>query len=444
MAVTSSSAKVKFFVGDFNLSTESLVLPASSQNNTLTLEIEELISPQLSGWGDTPLDIFALLSVDFEGENAYKNAEFDSPSTVSPPSNPEITITPNANPATTESVVINTYVPLVTGDDGKIVSGNYTITAKFVYWAFDTAYGFEEGTFTTDFQFTENTPSVTTPYNPGTPKLTITDGQTYQINGTTADRDTEFVLYPPENLTPIVNTFDNIQKVSYNSFFTGGNELKYTILLTYTFTDQIIVNAQQVYRPFTIFYVDECSIYSCLNNQYQILENTTCGAGDRVAAQETYWTATGIGFQIINGLGCAEDDLSGLIEGFNKLLDCDCNCLDSTPRQIGATSVIPVAERQSVTTDGALLTVDLSLGSTVSVNVLENITIAVSNIEQFNNYRFLFTTTSTDKQVTFSFSQFRGGTGPIIASKTVTADEILLTDFYSELQTELTLVSSND
>ena len=444
MSVSASSAKVKFFVGDFNLTTGISDFPESNQSNTLSLEIDSIISSQLTGWGDTPREIYCLFSVEFEGQNIYKNVGFDDPDTpFPPPSDPDITITPDANPATTESIVLNNFIPLVFGTDGVLSSGEYVVSVKFVYWGFDSSYVSQTTDFSANFSFIEKKPVISNPYNPGTPKLTITDGQTYQIDGVLAERETEFVLFPPEENSPITNTFSDIQSVTYNSFFVGDNSVRYTTLLEYDLTDKVIVNAQQVSKPFIIYYVDNCTIYSCLNSQYDVWKSSDCGASAKESAFSSLIEATSIAYQITEGLGCNDVDLSGLIEDFNKVLNCNCSCLDTSPRQVGASSVVLATDRQSVTTQGSTLTIDLSLGSTVSVNVLENVTISIINIEQFNNYRFIFKTTSTDKTVALSLTNFKDSTGSLLP-KTVTANEILITDFYSELQTELTLTSSND
>src|SRR6056297_3214264 len=100
MAVSTDSAKIKFWVGDFNQDT-TLTLPAQTLSNKLALEFDELISPQLTNWGDVPLDIYVLYKITFGGELIYENDDFESPSTVAPHSKPDITIVPDANPATT-------------------------------------------------------------------------------------------------------------------------------------------------------------------------------------------------------------------------------------------------------------------------------------------------------------------------------------------------------
>jgi hypothetical protein len=441
MSVTSSSAKVKFFIGSFDYDT-TLTLPATTLENKLTLEIEELISPQLLSWGGVPLPIYALFKVDFNGTEVYKNTDYDSPSTSVAPTAPDITITPDASPATEETIVINNYIPMVTDTDGAISEGVYVLTVKFVYWANATNYASEIGTFTASLDWENKEPSLSEWYDQGTPKLNVTDGQSYVLNGTTADRDTEFVLSPPQNRAEVTNTFDNIQSVNYTNFWTGGNEITYTTLLTYTFTDYIIVNAQQAYKSFTIYYVDNCTIYECLKDQYDLWKSATCGTKVASTAKDTLYEATSIALQITQGTGCNSDELSGLIEDFNELLECDCGCLDSTPRQLGSASTVLATDRQSVTANTATTAIDLSAGSTIAVSVSSNTELDISNIEQYTNYRFIFIPNSGGLEIDFPTADFIGGAGPL-PTLTLASQSITILDFYSAEATRLTLVSNS-
>lgn len=444
MSVTSNSAKIKFTVGDFDLDT-SLTLPANNEKNKLTLEYEELLSTQLAslGWGDTPLEIYTLLKVSFEGEEIYKNAQYDSPSTSVPPTNPDITTTPNLPQFPTSEVsVVNNRVSMVTDVSGYPSSGTYTVEAKFVFWASDSVYSSSVTTFTSDFDWDNKEPILSEWYDQGTPKLQITDGQSYVLNGVTADRDTEFVLSPPQNRAEVTNTFDNVQKVTYTNFWTGGNEITYTILLTYTFDDHIIVNAQQAYESFTIYYVDNCTIYNCLKDQYDLWKNATCGTKVEAIAKETLYEATSIALQITQGLGCNSDELSSLVEDFNELLDCDCGCLDSTPRQLGSGSTVTASERQEVTADTADTDIDLSEGSTIQVTVSASTTLDITNIEQYTNYRFIFIADGGGNTVTFPSADFEGSAGALL-DKSPSTSGTLIMDFYAATATKLTLVSDS-
>lgn len=439
MAVSTDSAKIKFWVGDFNQDT-TLTLPAQTLSNKLSLEIDELISPQLTNWGATPRDIYVLYKITFNGELIYENDDFESPSTVAPPSDPDITIVPDANPATEETITVNYYQGIETNTSGEIVSGNYVIQAKFVYWAADTAYGNETTTFTADFTWEEKQPVLTQWYDTTSPRLDITDNQSYIIGGVTADRDIEFNLKPPLNNAEIISIFDNVQKATYTAPWVGGNEVVYTVLLTYDFTDHEIINVQQKYDSFTIYFIDNCVIYNCLKDQYDIYKAATCGSKSAAIAKNTLFEATAIALQITQGLGCNSDELSQLIDDFNELLDCECGCVDETPRQLGSTSTVPEAERQTVTISGETTEVDLSEGSTVTFAANSNTTLDVSNIEQYNTYRFIFfPNIGGGQEITFPAADFNG-----LTTETLVDQEILILTFYATSATELTLQSRND
>lgn len=439
MAVSTDSAIIKFWVGDFNQDT-TLTLPAQTLSNKLALEIDEIVSSQLTGWGDVPLDIYVLYKVTFNSVVIYENDDFESPSTVAPPSDPDITIAPDASPATSETITVNNYPSIETNTAGTPTSGNYSVQAKFVYWAFDTSYGSETTTFTADFTWEEKEPILTEWYDTTSPRLDITDNQSYIIGGVTADRDIEFNLKPPLDNAEIISIFDNVQKATYTAPWVGGNEVMYTILLTYDFTDHEIINVQQKYDSFTIYFIDNCVIYNCLKDQYDIYKAATCGSKSAAIAKDTLFEATAIALQITQGLGCNSDELSQLIDDFNELLDCECGCVDETPRQLGSTSTVPEVERQSITIDSATTEVDLSEGSTVTFAANATTELDVSNIEQYNVYRFIFVPNiGGGQEITFPAADFNG-----LTTETLVDQEILILTFYATSATELTLQSRND
>ena len=442
MAVSTDSAKIKFWVGDFNQDT-TLTLPAQTLSNKLALEFDELVSSQLTNWGDVPLDIYVLYKVTFNSVVIYENDDFESPSTVAPPSNPDITIVPDANPATTETITVNNYPSIETNTAGTPSSGNYSVQAKFVYWAADTAYGNETTTFTADFTWEEKEPVLTQWYDTTSPRLDITDNQSYIIGGVTADRDIEFNLKPPLDNAEIISIFDNVQKATYTAPWVGGNEVVYTVLLTYDFTDHEIINAQQKYDSFTIYFIDNCVIYNCLKDQYDVWKAATCGSKSAVIAKDTLFEATAIALQITQGLGCNSDELSQLIDDFNELLDCDCGCVDETPRQLGSTSLVPEVERQSIIVDSATTQIDLSEGSTIEIDVQQSTFLSLVNIEQYTDYRIVLTPSSGGEVISFSPAGFEDDNG-IIGNTTLESGGSLIMDFYTYSPTILTLVSRSD
>jgi hypothetical protein len=445
MAVSSSSAKAKFFVGSFDYTT-TLTLPPVAAEDTYSLEFSTTVSDQLDNYDFTvDPDLYILLSVTFEGETIYENAQYGWSSSSSAPTNPDLTITVQQVPTFVETVAINNYKAMVTDSSGTLSSGTYIVSAEVVYSNPDSDYVTDGATAfpTAEFSFEVKEPTISYWYDPSTPKLEITDGTSYTLDGTLADRDTEFVYYPPENNASVTNTFDDIQKVVYTSPWVGGNEIRYTIFLTYTLSTHIIVNAQRDSEAWTLYDVDKCEIFECLNNQYTVWKNSTCNTRSAAQSWETLQQATSLAVQILNGLGCNSDELSALIEEFNTLLDCDCDCLDDTPRQLGSSSTVTETNRQSVTADTSDTAIDLSAGSTITVTVSTNTTLDISNIEQYNNYRFIFIADAGSETVSFPSADFEDEAGTI-SDLTLDSGGTLIMDFYSSSASILSLVSRND
>lgn len=407
MPVTSTTAKVLFNLGDFDYTT-SLTLPPTSASNTVSLRFNELVSDQLSGWGSNlPYTIFGLLRVSFEGEVIYTNADYETPSEDDPPATPDITITPDDSPATVETVVIDNYVDLVTGSDGTLSDGDYLVEIKFVYKVSPTLWETEDATsFTATFSYTRQEPITSFWYDQDLPKLTYLDSQDYTQSGTEATTDTEFVLSPPQNRTEVTNTFEDTQTVSYTSFWTGGNEMTYTILVDYEYTDYVTVAAEQTYTPFTIYYLDWCSTYDCLNTLYDLAIGASCGTKQKSVYEDRLAKATSLIQQIKLGLGCGKDTLSGLIEELNEVLDCDCACLDSVPRQLNAGNIVANDQVQTVETSATETEIDLSDGSTVFVEIDvsgDTTEIQASSIEEYGNYTLILKNDSENPTQTATF-----------------------------------------
>jgi len=447
MPVTSSTAKVKFYIGSFDYDS-TLTLPATTLENKLTLRFDEFVSDQLTNWGSAPLEIYGLLRVTFEGEEIYKNEDYDATSELYPPSNPDITITPDTDPATVETVVVNNYIAMVTGTDGTVSNGEYIVEVKFAYWFGDTLYELEDETaFTANLNYERQEPVVSNWYDQDLPKLTLTDAQDYTWGGVTATYETEFVLSPPQNRTELTDTFTDIQTASYPTFWTGGNEMTYTILIDYEFTSYVTTTAEQDYSAFTIYYMDWCTTYDCLNELYELAIGANCGTKQKEIYNERWAQATSLIQQIQLGLGCGKDTLSGLITELNTVLDCECGCLDSTPRQIGADNIVPNDQVQTVNATTDSETIDLSAGSTMIVSLANTESgdsqFTVTNITQYATYRMVFTRAfgsqiaSFDSSIFFDADGAMGSVTPLLANK-------IIVDFFATDATTLTMISRSD
>lgn len=449
MSVTSDSAKIKYFVGNFNYTT-GLTLPSVSQKNTLTLNFETDIGDQLADFGNVTGDeIFVLLHVTLGGTTVYKNQNYDSPSTSVAPTDPDLTISlVLAPPLTTEVTTVQNYIPMVTTSDGATSTGQYVVNARFVYLDDTTSadYTYEDGVFTSNYSYSEKEPDLSYYYDTLVPRLNVSDETNYTFSGSLPERDTEFVLYPPENRASQTNTFDNVQSVNYSTFYSGGNEVRYTVLMEYEFTNEIIVNAQQEYESFTVYRVDRCKLYDCLNEQYNLWVSSTCSGSLRQQRQDNYNKANGLALQILTGQSCNKTTLTSVIEAFNALCDCDCDCLDETPTLIQPSTAISDDNIQDVISDSAETSVDLSAGSTVNIELTATggtTELTVTNIEYNKNYRFIVTTDGTSQTLTFDSSIFEDSDGvPLDVDPTGTYRVIL--DFYAATTGMLSLVSRSD
>lgn len=449
MAVSSSSAKPIFYLGSFNKST-SLTIPHIAAQNTVSLRFSSEVADQLSGYDPYDDDnIYVLLKITFNGTSVYENSQYGWVTGFSAPTDPDLTI---AVGSTDETVTINNYIPLVTDSSGNLSEGNYVVTAEFVYQNSDDDFETTTATVfsTAPFQFTTKEPALSYYYTLGNnATLSVTDSQSYVLSGTTATRDVEFVLYPPENRTSITSTVDNIQTASYSSFYSGGNEIRYTILIEYEFTNYIASSVEQKYLSFTVYNVDQCSLFECLENQYQIWRSASCDTQNAANAKAALEEATVLSQLIFNGLGCNSSELSSLIDRFKAVLDCDCDdCLSATPTLIGGSSVTPSSDIQTVEVTESTTTINLALGSTVYVNM--NISgggiseLTATGIVENGNYRLIIYDESADPQTaTFDSDVFEDNNGSVLAV-TPSSTYYTILDFFAVSSSKLVLVSRND
>lgn len=445
MAVSASSAKPKFFVGAFNYTT-GLSIPVTDAINSYTLEFTTTISNQLDNYDATgDPNIYVLFSVTLDGETIYENSQYGWTSSGTAPTDPDATIFVQQVPSFEETVTINNYNPMITDSGGGLSFGTYVISAEVVYINSDEDYITDGATAFTpaEFDFTPKEADITYYYDTLVPKLNVTDETNYTFSGELPSRDTEFVLYPPENRTAQTNTLNDIQSVNYSTFYSGGNEVRYTILMEYDLTDQVIVNVQQDYKSFTIYRVDRCKLYDCLNEQYNLWVSSTCSGSLRQQRQDNYNKANGLALQILTGQSCNKESLTELIEAFNALCDCDCDCLDETPTLIQPSTAITGGNIQVVTTSTSGTEIDLAEGRVVYVNVTNDTEISVTNIELYKEYRFIFSSTSGDDLVTFATDDFQDDSGAVQGAN-LSSDGDLIMDFYADQTNILTLVSRSD
>lgn len=448
MALTTATAKPVFNIGSFNVDT-GLDIPAITLSNKITFEFSELVSeatpsPSFDPSGTTG-NIFVLFSIDYNGTQIYENAQFSAVSGAGL-TDPDITIAVSGWGTTpVEAVTINNPIQMVTGLDAQPSSGNYSISLRY-FWQYDAGgeWAVNQVDYpTVSYSYTPQTPTLGNWYDTGIPELRLMDETVYQFNGTTPSRESEFILYPPQNKATITTETTDIQEVTYSSFWTGGNEFQYTILVTYDLSDKKIVNVQQKYKDFTIYNISRCDIFNCLNNLYERYVAAPCGTKQKIVTQENLIEANNLALQILSGSGCGEDEYSEILAEFNALCDSSCGCGTGEPVQINAANVVAQTEIQSVTATTATTEIDLSAGSTVTITVSADTTLDISNIEQYSNYRFIFIADSGNEVVSFPSADFEDDNGDM-ADITLNQGGILILDFYAQVTNKLTLVSRSD
>ena len=444
MAVTSSSAKIEFFVGNFNTET-SLTLPNADDNSmSLKFNPAEPLVPQLPDYDNVGFDntqIFALHRVTFNGIQIYQNPQYNTslPTATPPPSSPDITITTTSG----EVAVTNNYIPLILDSTGKPASGTYVFETKFLY----VVDGFvsELGTFTSAYSFEQVVPCLFQKYNTGSsPFLTTGDQSDYDTESVIPAWQTEIILYPPKNKTAIVTTTTNSSSASVSSFFTGGNEMNLVSYFQYSLPSSHINYVVSAYDSFTIYNIDNCSIFECIQSLYSAWSSSECATKKSAITLQDLIKGTSLAQQLITGQFCGGEDLNAILKEFNAICDCDCDCLSEAVVQIGGTAV-PESDIQFVDATTASTEIDLSLGSTVYITLAVaggTTEIGVKKITANTEYRFVFLRAFGSQAVTFDAAQFEDGAGAL-AGFTAANTYIILT-LYSRTATLLTLQSKNN
>ena len=350
MAVTTSSIALTYNVGAFGQTTD-IIIPDTSLSDKISLTKEAIISSELLQFDPVGGDdgtIYLLCKILFNNVEVYIHPQYElfwssilfSENTPTN-ANADIDVTFfSVDPQ--EVFTQNTFFPIQKNPStGEVINGNYTIYIKYVYpLAVGSVWRQEIVTYSNvQFAFNELEPQLTYWYDTSIPILSVTDGQSY-INGSTqAERTVEFDLTFPLNYGSETDELDNIQTITYDSFYTQANELVYTILIDYQYSTHNVLNVQQQYLTLNVIYVDRCVIYDCLKTLYDqwVAQSCSVAANNRIYQQ--LQQANILANLIINGLGCNSEDLSGLIVQFNALASCDCGCNDTTlPRLLQATS----------------------------------------------------------------------------------------------------------
>lgn len=449
MAVSASTLKPVFNIGEFSVTT-SLTIPSDDLSDALSFSLPSPIYPQLPNleYSTTPVvpSVWTLARLTYNGTEVFKNAQFDSPPAAAPTA-PQSIISVSGVDGVDELYQDANPIPLVKDSNGNVASGTYVLTLIYIYqddnlvWYADTiVYP------AISYAFTEQKPSLDQWYDTGLPKLSLLDNAVYQLNGTTPTRNVEFILYPPQNRAEVTTTTTNIQEVSYDSFWTGGNEFQYTVLLTYSLSDKNIVNLQRAYKAFTVYNVSRCDIFNCLNDLYTRFTDSNCGTKQKAILQQDIIEATNLSVQILTGSGCGEDTFSATLDAFNALCGSTCECSSTEPTQLNAANVVPLTSIQTVASTTATTEVDLSAGSTVFVQMSAaggTTEISATNITQYAEYRFIFTRESGTQDATFDAAIFFDGDGAVATVTPLTTNKVILT-FFATTSTTLTMQSRND
>ena len=441
MPITSSTARIEFFIGDFDTET-SLTLPGAD-NNSMSLKF----NPALPVSGQIPFIpatlIYALHRVTFNGTQIYQNPQYGV-SMVAIPTNPDMVITqgvPN------ETVVTNNYIPMIPDSTGKLASGNYVFETRFFYVVLAAPpFAFELGTFTSAYSFEQVVPSLFQKYNTGSvPFLTTGDQADYDTESVVPTWQTEIILYPPKNKTAIITTLTNSSSAKVTSFFTGGNEMNLVSYFQYSLPSSYINYVVSAYDSFTIYNIDNCSIFECIQSLYDAWSTSECATKKAAVTLQDLIKGTSLAQQLITGQFCGNEDLNAILQEFNAICDCECDCLSEAVVQIGGTTTVPQADIQLVNATTASTTIDLSLGSTVYISLATaggTTEISVTNITADTEYRFVFIRGFGTQAATFNAAQFEQSDGALDGF-TAPNNYVIMT-FYTRLITRLTLQSKNN
>jgi hypothetical protein len=410
MAVSASTLRPIFNVGSFSQTT-GLTLPSTSLSNKISFDLPLPIYPQIPDveyFSTLPADpsVSVLAKVLFNGQPWYENAQYASPPEAVPTAPEfEIFVWGVEDPPENQTFETTVPIPLALNSSGVPQNGRYDISLIYVYQDDNLDWFADEVTYAPiNFVYEAKTPELTYSYDssPSNPFLTLGDSTNYQINGVTASTESEYILYPPKSGTPITTVVENSNSLTFNSFKTGGNEFKLTTLLTYEFTLFDLVTVVQDYEAFTVYLINNCAIYDCLNTLYNKYKNTTCSTKAEIITQRNLVEANALAMKLLTGQGC-DKSLSDTLNQFNLLCGCDCDCLDDTVRVIQRSIAVEDSQFQIITASGTNTTIDLREGRNVRVITAINTEIFINplSIVDFETYSIQITASAGTPTVTW-------------------------------------------
>jgi hypothetical protein len=398
--------------------------------------------------------VYCLLKVSLGDTVVYTNPDFENPSESVAPSNPDITVERTDVSPLTEVTPVNNFVPLVVAASGNLSGGTYTIELKYVYEVQVVvspptfAYTSSTATYTSSFAFDSVTPSLFQEWSTGVdPFLLMGDNADYDTEASAPTFETEIIYYPPQNKATVTNTYTDVASVELSSFWTGGNEMQVTTLFEYDLSDKVINYLVQAYDAFEVAKIDNCEVFKCLDELYEAYTANECNptAKISVVTERNLIKGTSLAQLLLTGQNCNGQDLSEVVTEFNKLTDCDCNCLDTTVQQINAPGVTAASDVVTINATTANTEIDLSQGTTFIITLAANggtTEIDAINVTQFAEYRFIFKRGFSSQEATFG-SVFNSPDGEVDSVTPLLDDEVVV-DFFAEDASNLLLVSRSD
>lgn len=452
MSITPDSAKIKFHVGSFDAVTP-LNIPSDSLKNRFLLDIRKTIADQLPDWDSEFFWTWAVFKISFQGYDIHKHPQYDLTDfgpDITPVTDPDMKIYLDDTPD--EDVQINKDFGIIMDSSGLPAAGKYVIDAKFVYITNEGGSAYQEFRIEADFKYEKLKPQPTHSYDssPVAPFLTLQDKQLYVVNGVQADYSAEFALFPPQNQTVIETILNTTQFVTFNSFYTGGNEVELAVLLNYIYSTHEVITFESAYSDFTIFKIDSCAITACLKQLHLDYTNPGCFPFKKLkVSDKDMIEANAIALQLYAGRGCRES-LADALERFQKICNCSCDCISDDVQLIIAADTVQQSDvvHMTLVTDTVI---ELGLKKVFFINLdsaIGQTLIEVNNIVEFAEYKFIFTAITGTQVATFQ-TNIESGTGtgfmldPVSISDTGVNNKAMLT-FFATSANKLLLQSRND
>lgn len=304
------------------------------------------------------------------------------------------------------STTNQTTIPLPFLNNGDPEPGTYTITYT-VYNSNLAVYYTQVNTYT--FSYTSPTVSLSDQVDCAAPYLTCNDLTNYIVGGITPTNSRTLTLQPPANSGGATITNTTSSFITTSTFYTGMSSFTNTSILTYTFSDGLIVlDTVTGTKSITVDCSFICLLYCCLraiNNRLNSYQNT-----NSVKYAETKDEVLLIGWKLElleKAVACGkQDDANSLLAEIKTIANCqdDCSCTDSTPRLVTGLGAGP-AINVVVVSGGAPVVVT---PNTVNGVTTYTITLSPSFIATVNNF-YNTLVVATDSTVTVTDSGVVGG-----------------------------------